>query len=298
MVVFFIKRLLMSLLVVLISTIIMYYLVDWAIDPLQDLRTSTAPNKAEQMARRSAELHLDDSVFSRYVSWLKGASGCLYGNCDLNQNWHTHEAVTALLSGAVLTTIKLVGAATVVAIVLGVFVGIISALRQYTGFDYSITFLSFLMYSLPVFWVAVLAKVFLAIRFNDFLAAPSPALSVGFIAVMAGITALAVAAAVAGNWRIRLRNFAIVAAGRGGAVPVRQPHQLLQGPAGRHRADHPDLRGLGLRDHRAEHRPAQQEGPLLGAVGRGPRRGALPADALLLAAGRTTQASSAGPWCC
>ena len=73
MVVFFIKRLLMSLLVVLISTIIMYYLVDWAIDPLQDLRTSTAPNKAEQMARRSAELHLDDSVFSRYVSWLKGA---------------------------------------------------------------------------------------------------------------------------------------------------------------------------------------------------------------------------------
>ncbi len=165
------------------------------------------------MARRSAELHLDDSVFSRYVSWLKGASGCLYGNCDLNQNWHTHEAVTALLSGAVLTTIKLVGAATVVAIVLGVFVGIISALRQYTGFDYSITFLSFLMYSLPVFWVAVLAKVFLAIRFNDFLAAPSPALSAGFIAILAAITALAVAAAVAGNWRIRLRNFAIVAAG-------------------------------------------------------------------------------------
>ena len=60
--------------------------------------------------------------------------------------------------------------ATVLAIVLGVMVGIVSALRQYTGFDYSITFLSFLLYSLPVFWVAVLAKVFLAIDFNDFLA--------------------------------------------------------------------------------------------------------------------------------
>jgi peptide/nickel transport system permease protein len=213
MVVFFIKRLLMSLLVVLISTLIMYYLVDWAIDPLQDLRTSTAPNKADQMARRTAELHLEDSVFSRYLSWLKGASGCLYGQCDLNQNWHTHEAVTSLLSGAVLTTIKLVGAATVVAIILGVSVGIISALRQYTGFDYSITFLSFLMYSLPVFWVAVLAKVFLAIRFNDFLADPSPALSAGFIAILAAIAGLAVAAAVAGSWRIRLRNFAIVAVG-------------------------------------------------------------------------------------
>src|ERR1700712_4847839 len=108
MVVFFVKRLLMSLLVVLISTLIMYYLVDWAIDPLNDLRISTAPNKAEQMQRRIQELHLNDSVFSRYISWLKGATGCVYGRCDLNQNWHTHEQVTSLLSGAVLTTIRLV----------------------------------------------------------------------------------------------------------------------------------------------------------------------------------------------
>ena len=68
-----------------------------------------------------------------------------------------------------LTTIQLVAAATVARDLLGVFVGIVSALRQYTGFDYSITFLSFLLYSLPVFWVAVLAKVFLAIDFNNFL---------------------------------------------------------------------------------------------------------------------------------
>ena len=61
-------------------------------------------------------------------------------------------------------------AATILAILLGVAVGIVSALRQYTGFDYSITFMSFLLYSLPVFWVAVLAKIFLAIDFNDFLA--------------------------------------------------------------------------------------------------------------------------------
>ncbi len=51
-------------------------------------------------------------------------------------------------------------------------VGLVSALRQYTGFDYSVTFMSFLFYSLPVFWVAVLAKTFLAISFNDFLADP------------------------------------------------------------------------------------------------------------------------------
>ena len=48
-----------------------------------------------------------------------------------------------------------------------------SALRQYTGFDYFITFISFLLYSLPVFWVAVLLKQYGAIRFNNFLGDPA-----------------------------------------------------------------------------------------------------------------------------
>jgi len=209
MVVFFVKRLLTSLLVVLVSTLIMYVLVDLSIDPLLDLRTSTAPNKAQQIANRTAELRLDDPVISRYLSWLKGASGCVYGNCDLGENWLTHQQVTSLLGGAVLTTIQLVGAATFLAILLGVMVGVVSALRQYTGFDYSITFLSFLLYSLPVFWVAVLAKVFLAIRFNDFLA--DPHISVGAMALISGVVGLIVSAALAGTAVKRLRNFAVAA---------------------------------------------------------------------------------------
>jgi peptide/nickel transport system permease protein len=208
-VVFFVKRLLMSLLVVLISTVIMYVLVDLAIDPLQDLRTSTAPNKDQQMANRIADLRLDEPVIFRYFSWLKGAAGCLYGNCDLGENWKTHQPVTSLLSGAVVTTIQLVGVATLLAIVLGVLVGIVSALRQYTGFDYSITFLSFLLYSLPVFWVAVLAKVFLAINFNDFLR--DAHFSGVVIVIAAAFVGLVVSAAVAGSRQARLRNFGIAA---------------------------------------------------------------------------------------
>jgi peptide/nickel transport system permease protein len=207
MLVFFVKRLLMSLLVVLISTVIMYWLVDLSIDPLKDLRTSTAPNKAEQIANRIAELHLNEPVFTRYLSWLKGALGCFYGNCDLGENWKTNQPVTSLLSGAVITTIQLVAVATLLAIVLGVLVGIVSALRQYTGFDYSITFLSFLLYSLPVFWVAVLAKVFLAISFNDFLA--DPHISVLTIVVSALVVGIVVSSAVGGAPTKRLRNFAV-----------------------------------------------------------------------------------------
>ena len=210
MVVFFVKRLLTSLLVVLISTLIMYVLVDISIDPLEDLRISTAPNKAEQIANRIAELRLDESVMVRYLSWLKGAAGCLYGSCDLGVNWRTNQLVTSLLGGAVMTTIQLVAVATVLAIVLGVMVGVVSALRQYTGFDYSITFMSFLLYSLPVFWVAVLAKVFLAIDFNNFLA--DPVISTPTIVIAAAFVGLAVSAAAGGSAMSRLRNFAIGAA--------------------------------------------------------------------------------------
>ena len=41
-------------------------------------------------------------------------------------------------------------------VILGVVVGLLSALRQYTTFDYAITFVSFVLYALPIFWVAVL----------------------------------------------------------------------------------------------------------------------------------------------
>ena len=209
MVVFFVKRLLMSLLVVLISTVIMYVLVDLSIDPLEELRTSTAPNKDQQIANRIAQLRLDEPVLTRYFSWLRGAAGCLYGNCDLGENWQTNQPVTSLLSGAVGTTIQLVGVATILAIVLGVVVGVVSALRQYSGLDYSITFISFLLYSLPVFWVAVLAKVFLAINFNDFLT--DARFSALFIAIAAALAGLVVSAAVAGPRAARWRNFAMTA---------------------------------------------------------------------------------------
>lgn len=56
--------------------------------------------------------------------------------------------------------------ATIVSIILGVLIGIVSAIRQYSLFDYSMSFLMFLFWSLPIFWAAVIAKEYLAIRYN------------------------------------------------------------------------------------------------------------------------------------
>jgi len=75
--------------------------------------------------------------------------------------------------------------AALIALVLGITLGIITALRQYSRFDYVVTFFSFLMFSLPIFWVAVLLKQFLAIRFNDFLA--NAKIPPGWILVFAAV---------------------------------------------------------------------------------------------------------------
>jgi peptide/nickel transport system permease protein len=46
--------------------------------------------------------------------------------------------------------------------VVGVVIGIISAIRQYSWFDYSVTTFSFFGYSMPTFWFGILLMMFLA----------------------------------------------------------------------------------------------------------------------------------------
>ena len=67
-------------------------------------------------------------------------------------------------------TIQLLISATVLAIVIGITIGITTALRQYSAYDYTSTFMSFLFFSLPSFFVAVILKQYVGIGFNDFLA--------------------------------------------------------------------------------------------------------------------------------
>jgi len=150
----------------------MYILVALSGDPLEDLRTSTAPNKQQLIEARTALLHLDVPPFLRYFIWIGGVFGFSgKGLLDLGVTVQ-NQPVNVLLSQAMGSTLQLVTTATVIAIILGLVVGITTALRQYSGYDYGVTFLSFLFFSLPIFWVAVLLKQYIAIGFNDFLSDP------------------------------------------------------------------------------------------------------------------------------
>ena len=154
------------------SSFLLYNLAAISGDPLEALRTSKEPNVQQQIRNLTRDLRLDVPPPLRYFLWLKGILGVFVGHIDFG-NARTGQSVTELIWLAIPTTVRLVTGATIIAIVLGISIGIVTALRQYSRFDYAMTFVSFLLFSLPIFWVAVLLKEYLAIQFNNFLANPT-----------------------------------------------------------------------------------------------------------------------------
>ena len=203
---FIVRRAAATLMVLLVASFIVYNLTAISGDPLLELRGSRDPDIQFKIAYLTDILDLDVPPPIRYFYWLGGAAGCLIGNCNLGIAVSRAEIpVTQALAGAVASTVQLVALATVLSIIVGVAVGMTTALRQYSGYDYTVTFFAFIFYSLPIFWVAVLLKEFGAIQFNRFLAEPViPAttailIALGLAAVVTGI--------VGGGLRTRVRAF-------------------------------------------------------------------------------------------
>jgi peptide/nickel transport system permease protein len=206
---FLTRRLLASFLVLLAASYIVYVLAANSGDPLEDLRASNARNKEQLIAARIKSLNLDVPPPLRYFIWLGGILRGFIGQFDLGKA-RNGQSVTSLLGAAMGSTLQLVTTSTLIAIVLGIGIGITTALRQYSSYDYGVTFLSFLFFSLPIFWLSVMLKQYLAIGFNDFLADPKiPPLIIVFVSLASGIIWLAI---LGGSWRKRLISFTASAA--------------------------------------------------------------------------------------
>jgi peptide/nickel transport system permease protein len=171
MLTFLSRRIVVSLLVLLAASFLVYMLSANSGDPLAQLRTSTALNKQAQIEQKIHQLNLDVPPVLRYFYWLWGVIQGLWGQLNLGVSLNG-QPVTAMLASAVGVTLQLLLASTILAIVFGVLVGITSALRQYSGYDYTVTFLAFLFFSLPSFFVAVILKAYVGIAYNNFLVDP------------------------------------------------------------------------------------------------------------------------------
>ena len=172
MVAYIARRMSVLLVILFGSSFILFNLSAIAGDPIGDLRFSDDPQVQAEVAELESFLRLDVPPPLRYFIWLRGILGGLTGNIDFGLT-RLRAPVSTEIAAAMPITIRLVLFATIFAIVLGISLGVLTALRQYSRFDYSMTFVAFLLFSLPIFWVAVLLKQYLAIRFNTFLEDPS-----------------------------------------------------------------------------------------------------------------------------
>lgn len=208
---FILKRTIISFFIMLAATTLMYFLTINSGDPMEDLGEQSGPERAATEAARRAAMNLDVPPIPRYFLWLQDVGHCLVPGgtaCTLGQDRSGAEVLPQLVN-AMGSTMRLVVIATVLALVLGVVVGIVTAIRQYSTFDYSVTFISFLLFSLPLFWLSTLLKQYLAIDLNTWLANPQFSyLTIALIGVVAGVVWAVV---VGGDRRRRLMTFGIAA---------------------------------------------------------------------------------------
>jgi peptide/nickel transport system permease protein len=205
MAVYIVRRLVAAFFILIGASFIVYYMLSMAGDPLAFTAEISNPTQRAAIIKTVTEnLNLDTPVIGRYFLWLRD----LLFHLDFGISARTQLPVWDDLSGRVLMTFKLVSAATLMSILVGVAVGIVTALRQYSGFDYLTTFVTFVFFSLPVFWVAVILKAWGGVNFNDWLR-DGAHFSVTFI-VAVSIVAAIVGYSVAGGRTLRKLSFGLV----------------------------------------------------------------------------------------
>jgi peptide/nickel transport system permease protein len=148
-----IRRLLYSIVVLIAASFLVFFFVTKSGDPLAALEIT--PNVSQETVDNIRERkHLDESVIERYGIWVKEAVTDKFGTTLL-----TNEPILPDLWRVMKNTLQLVLAAELLAILIAVCIGVYSALRQYSIFDYSFTTFSFLGIAMPVFWIALMLQV-------------------------------------------------------------------------------------------------------------------------------------------
>ena len=212
------RRLAGSLLVLLASTFVCYLLVAHSGDPLADLRMIRDPaERAARQAERAAALDLDTPPVLRYLGWLQGVAGCLLPGrpCTLGTD-RSGRQVSVLLGQAMTSTLSLVAAALLLAMLLGVIGGVVSALRRGTALDHGLGAAAVVCYATPPFFLAVLVKETGAVDLNTWLA--DPRVPVPALPAVAALNGLVWAAVLGGPVRRRALVFTVAAATAAGVL--------------------------------------------------------------------------------
>ena len=153
MLTFVVRRLLYSVAVLFAASFIVFAGVSSVSDPLAFVRMQ--PGFSEQTIENiEARKHLNEPIPVRYVYWVKDAVTDGFGTTVIGD-----RPILPDLERAMGHTLQLALVAEILAIIFAVVIGVYSALRQYSAFDYSATTFSFLGFATPAFWLALMLQI-------------------------------------------------------------------------------------------------------------------------------------------
>jgi peptide/nickel transport system permease protein len=170
---YIVRRLLQAIPMLLMVSIVLFALVNIAPGgPMSAYsRTNRMPEEKKEAIRRS--FGLDQPLPVQYIVWLAGndwmaidtdgngitdsygtRKGVLRG--DFGFSYKNREPVLDQILDRLPNTIYLMGITLIVVAIVAIPIGIISAVRQYSGFDITVTTLSFMGQAMPEFWLGLI----------------------------------------------------------------------------------------------------------------------------------------------
>lgn len=162
---YIIRRILIAIPLLLVASFLSFSLANSMGDPLEDWKLEK-PRTADEIAAQYHRIGYDQPFLTRYEGWVVGVAHGDWKTTVTPGNG-TRDVKKEVLT-ATGVTIKLVIGAEIIALLLGMGIGVISAVRQYSIFDYSVTSVAFVMFSMPLFCLALILK-FGGINLNDWL---------------------------------------------------------------------------------------------------------------------------------
>ena len=159
--------------VLLIVTFLTFWAVKSATDPVQSylrINTRATPEMVEEYKEKHG---LIGSTPEQYFRWLGNFLTLDWGN-SIKGNRPVWPDLKAAMANSLVLGIT----ASLVGITIGLGIGILSALRQYSKFDTASTGAAFVGISMPPFVSAILLQVFFAIMLTQWLGLDEPFLPV------------------------------------------------------------------------------------------------------------------------
>ncbi|WP_412027514.1 ABC transporter permease [Deinococcus yunweiensis] len=115
----------------------------------------------EALAQMRTAFGLDQPLPVQYVSWVTA-----FFTGEWGYSIRTARPVTQEIAERIGPTLVLGGTSFVLSLLIALPLGIVSAVRRYSGIDYVITFLSFLGVSMPVFWLALMLQLLFSVQWR------------------------------------------------------------------------------------------------------------------------------------